>query len=71
MAMDLFKAHCSVGGWIFQCLLWGGIPADSSLSVGADRISDDPSPMTIELDMKLLPYLCIPLYMMGLGKAVR
>ena len=71
MTMDLFKAHCSVKGWIFQCLLWGGILADSSPSVGAGGgISDDPSPMMIEIEMKLPPYLCTPLYMMGLGKAV-
>ena len=49
----------------------GGISADSSPSVGAGGgISDDPSPMMIEIEMKLPPYLCTPLYMMGLGKAV-
>ena len=70
--MDLFKAHCSVKGWIFQYLLWGGISADSSPSAGAGGgISDDPSPMMIELEIKLPQYLCTSLYMTGVGESSR
>ena len=62
MVIDLFKAHCSVRGWIFHRLSGAGISADCSLSVGADGISveqsSDPSPMTIELEMNLLLFLC-------------
>ena len=70
MATRLFKAHCSVRGWIFHRISESGMWADFSLTVGAGGISGDPSPMMIELEMNLLLFLCTPLYGIGLGKAV-
>jgi len=74
MAIDIFKAHCSVRGWIFHSLSGGGISADCSLSLGGGGISEEhsgyPSTMTIELEMNLILIVCTPLYMMGYGKAV-
>jgi len=72
MAIDLFKAHCSVRGWIFHSLSGGGISADCSSSGGGISLerSSDTSSMTIELEMNLILIVCTPLYMMGKGKAV-
>ena len=52
MPIDLFKAHCSVRGWISDRLLGGGKSADFSSrgGISADR-SCDPSSMTRELEM--------------------
>ena len=70
MALDLFKAHCSVRGWIFHSLSGGGLSADCSLSMGGGggisvEQSGDPSPMTIELEMNLILIVCTPSYMLG------
>ena len=72
MPIDLFKAHCSVRGWIFHILSGGGISADYSLSPGCGisvEHSGDPSSMTNELEMKLILIVCTSLYSMGEGKA--
>ena len=73
MATDLFKARCSVMGWIFFSLSGGGISADCSLSPGGGisvEHSGDPSSMSIQLEMNLILNVCTPLYMMGKGKAL-
>jgi hypothetical protein len=72
MAIDLFKAHCSVRGWIFQ-FIWGWnisrlfVVAGGGVSV---EHSGNPSSMEIELYMNLILIVCTPIYMMGEGKAV-
>ena len=71
MATDLFKAHCSVRGWIFHSLFVGGISADCSLSLGGGGggggggVSVEPSPMMIELEMNLILIVYTPLYTRG------
>ena len=72
MATDLFKAHCSVRGWIFHSLSGGGISADCSPSGGGLSVerSGDRSSMTIELEMNLILIVCTPLYRIGKGKTV-
>jgi len=56
--------------------IWGdGISADCSLLPGGGGVSversGDPSSMTIELEMNLIPIVCTPLYRMGEGKSSR
>ena len=73
MAIDLFKTHCSVRGWIFHSFSGGGMSVDCSLLPGGGisvERSGDPSSMTIELEMNLILIVCTPLYMMRKGKAV-
>ena len=69
MAIDIFKAHCSVRGWIFHSLSGGGISADCSLSLGGGGggggVSVEPSPMMIELEMNLILIVYTPLYTRG------
>jgi len=74
MAIDLFKAHSSVRGWIFHSLSGGGISVDCSLSPGgviSVERSGDPSSMTIELEMNLILIVCTLIYMTGEGKSSR